>query len=262
MPHVWRVVALLAVVAVTLSGCFGTPGGDSGGSTAAPDVGACRVLTPEDVARPTNDTTPEACTKPHTAQTYAVDSLPARFAHASYDDGDVAAYAYRTCTQQFMDFTGADESLAMRTILGWAWFRPSPSAWQDGARWYRCDVVGGGDHSTKLVDLPKSAKGVLLGIPSDKWMSCVNGPSVTDAVRVPCTDKHNWRAVTTIVVGQPKQKYPGDRLVEVQTRDYCSDSVGAWLNYPIDYKYAYTWFHKNEWLAGNRRSICWAGTKQ
>ena len=24
-----------------------------------------------------------------------------------------------------MDFTGADESLAMRTILSWAWFRPS-----------------------------------------------------------------------------------------------------------------------------------------
>ena len=77
---------------------------------------------------------------------------------------------------------------------------------------------------------------------------------------MPCTEPHDWRAVTTIVVGDEKDKYPGDRLVEVLSRDYCSDSVGAWLNYPIDYDYGYTWFHQAEWEAGNRRSICWART--
>ena len=35
----------------------------------------------------------------------------------------------------------------MRTVLSWAWFRPSEEAWDQGARWYRCDVVGGGDQS-------------------------------------------------------------------------------------------------------------------
>ena len=85
---------------------------------------------------------------------------------ASYDDGPVAAYAYRTCTQQFIDFTGADESLAMRTILSWAWFRPSSAAWDAGARWYRCDVIGGGDQATCYVDLPTTTKGLLLGRPA------------------------------------------------------------------------------------------------
>jgi hypothetical protein len=38
--------------------------------------------------------------------------------------------------------------------------------------------------------------------------------------------------------------------------------VGAWLNYPVDYDYGYTYFHEAEWKAGNRRSICWAKTDQ
>jgi hypothetical protein len=67
--------------------------------------------------------------------------------------------------------------------------------------------------------------------------------------------------VTTIVLGGTGDPYPGDRVVESRTRDYCSNSVGAWLNYPVDYKFGYTWFHAAEWKAGNRRSICWAQTR-
>jgi hypothetical protein len=259
MPHVWRVVALLATAALTLSGCFWTSGDDSA-STTAPDIGACRVLTPGDVTQPSNDTAPEDCSRPHTAQTYAVDSLPAQYAHASYDDADVAAYAYRVCTQQFMDFTGADESLAMRTILGWAWFRPSPSAWQDGARWYRCDVIGGGAQSTRFINLPATTQDLLAGRPKDAWLVCAQGATVDGSVKVPCTQKHDWRAVTTIVLGDASAQYPGDGAVQARTKDFCSKSVGAWLDYPVDYDFGYSWFQEPEWDAGNRRSVCWART--
>ena len=78
--------------------------------------------------------------------------------------------------------------------------------------------------------------------------------------KVPCSDQHDWRAVTTIKLGAPGGPYPGDRLAEVRSRDYCSDSVGAWMNYPVDYEFGYTWFHEGEWQAGNRRTICWAKT--
>ena len=131
-----------------------------------------------------------------------------------------------------------------------------------GAHWYRCDVVGGGEQSKSFVALPKTAKGVLLGKPDDRWLVCVNGPSVNGSVKIPCSSAHTWRAVTTIVLGKADDDYPGDRLVEVRTRDFCSESVGAWLNYPVDYDYGYTWFHEAEWKAGNRRSICWAKTDQ
>jgi hypothetical protein len=38
--------------------------------------------------------------------------------------------------------------------------------------------------------------------------------------------------------------------------------VAAWLEYPVDYDFGYTWFHAPEWEVGNRRSVCWAATEE
>ena len=52
---------------------------------------------------------------------------------------------------------------------------------------------------------------------------------------------------------------PGDQVVQSRTRDFCSKSVGAWLDYPVDYDFGYSWFHRAEWDAGNRRSVVLSG---
>jgi Septum formation len=250
-------VAVLVLAALVLVGC-----GDEKAPVdeKPPELGACRDLSPDDVEQPSNTAEPVDCASPHTAETYAVGQLPDQFADADWDDEDLGAWAYTTCSKAFMDFLGADDSLVMRTVVSWAWFRPTKDAWDGGARWYRCDVVGGGEQSKDYIDLPTTAKGLLLGRPQDRWMVCADGPTVAGSVKVPCTDPHQWRAVTTISLGEAKDDYPGDRLVEVTTRDFCSKSVGAWLNYPVDYDFGYTWFHQAEWDAGNRRSVCWAKT--
>jgi hypothetical protein len=260
VPRRLRVAVLVLGAALALTAC----GSDSGpvADEKPPELGACRDLSPDDVAQPTDTTEPVDCGSPHTAETYAVGELPDRFDDADRDDEELGAWAYTTCSKAFMDFLGADESLVMRTVVSWAWFRPSEQAWDHGARWYRCDVVGGGEQSKDYVDLPTTAKGLLLGKPQDRWMVCADGPTVSGSVKVPCTQPHEWRAVTTISLGDAQDDYPGDRLVEVTTRDFCSKSVGAWLNYPVDYDFGYTWFHRAEWEAGNRRSVCWARTDQ
>lgn len=227
-----------------------------------PVLGACRMLTPEDVAQPANATRTVDCTEPHTAETFAVGELPEELHNEDYDSNRVGEFAYQTCSKNFEKFLGADESMVMRTIVSWAWFRPSEKAWDDGARWYRCDIVGGGDQSKEYVMLPTTAKGLLAPPPADKWMACAVGPTVAGSVKVPCSVEHDWRAVTTIRLGRAEDEYPGDRLSEVQTRDFCSESVGAWLGYPEEFDYGYTWFHEQEWNAGNRRSVCWAKTDQ
>jgi hypothetical protein len=263
--HAVRLASVAAVLLAALTGC-----NDEGGSNVdpeqvdaveAPELGACRVLTPEDVANPSNATRTVDCADKHTAETFAVGELPAELKDADYDASELGAFAYQTCSSKFQKFLGADESTVMRTIVSWAWFRPSEEAWDKGARWYRCDVVGGGEESKEYVDLPDTAAGLLAHQPpDDAWMACVNGPSVHSAPKVPCTEPHNWRAVTAIKVGDPEDPYPGDRVVEVKTRDYCSDWVGSWLGYPPEYDFGYTWFHEGEWKAGNRRSVCWAAT--
>jgi hypothetical protein len=256
----------VAAALLVLAGC----GADDGGGNVdphqvdavdAPDVGACRLLTPDDAEQPANASRVVDCDDRHTAETFAVDALPEELTDVAYDSARLSAFAYKTCSSQLQEFLGGDESTVMRTIVSWVWFRPSEKAWDKGARWYRCDVVGGGAQSRSYVALPATARGLLAQQPAnDDWMACVNGSSVQAAAKIPCSDKHNWRAVTTIKVGDPGDPYPGDKAVEATTKDYCSSSVGAWLGYPPDYDFGYTWFHEAEWNAGNRRSVCWAAT--
>jgi hypothetical protein len=258
--------ACIALLLLALSGCTQgqADGGDGGGTqdTAAPELGTCRSLVPDDITRASNATEPVACTAEHTAETFSVGTFPEQLSGKDPDDRALGAYVYDRCQGRFQRFLGGDESLVLRSTMTWAWFRPTKEAWGQGAHWFRCDVVGGGEQSKSFITLPKTAKGLLLGRPDDRWLVCVDGPSVSGSVKIPCSSPHTWRAVTTIIVGKVGDDYPGDRVVEVRTRDFCSRSVAAWLNYPIDYDYGYTWFHEAEWKAGNRRSICWAKTKQ
>lgn len=232
-----------------------------------PAVGGCRLLTPKQVGKADNATRTVACTKKHTAETYAAGELPKELEDASYSSREVALASYKLCSKAFSKHLGADESMVMRTVLSWAWFRPSKKAWEDGARWYRCDLIGGGgqaltEGTQSYFPLPAVTKGLLRGIkPSDDWMVCADGRTVRQSPKVPCSDKHTWRAVTTIKLGEEKEPYPGDHTALIKTRDFCRSSVEAWLGYPISFQFGFTWFHEAEWEAGNRRSICWARTE-
>ena len=224
-----------------------------------PALGQCYRLGPRDTASPSSAVAPVPCTTAHTAQTFAIGTLPASTGSA-YDDARHGSWIYPRCQSAFQTFLGADESLALRIQLSWAWFRPSERGWASGARWYRCDLVGGTEQATSYADLPASGQGLFSAAPPQQWLTCARGSTVLEAERLPCTRPHDWRAVTTIKLGTPADPYPDDRIVQVRTRDFCSDSVGAWANYPVDYQFGYTYFHEAEWKAGNRRSICWART--
>jgi hypothetical protein len=274
-----RALAPAGVLVVLLAACTDSPpasqgeeatGEETGAATEpaspapTPVLGACRILAPDDVARPSNSSPVVDCARRHTAETFAVGTFPDDVApeDADLDDPELGKYAYDVCSERFLAFLGGDESAVMRSILTWAWFGPSADAWEDGARWYRCDAVGGADQSKRYDALPKTARGLLQAPPPDRWMVCADGENVAGSARVPCSEPHTWRAVTTIKLGQPDDPYPGDRVAEARTKQFCSSSVGAWSGYPPDYEFGYTWFHEEEWTAGNRRSICWAKTSQ
>jgi hypothetical protein len=270
------VLAVTLVLVVT--GCTGSgpatpavsdgaegPDGDaastrSNGSVraASPEVGECRRLTAEDVEAPDDDSPTVPCAGPHTAETFAVGEFSGRLAEVAVDDERLSDQVLGSCDRRFRRYVGADASLALRTVLSWAWFRPSAADWDAGARWYRCDLLGSGVEG--LLELEGHARGVLLGRPADRWLLCAAGERVSDAPRVPCDRPHSWRAVTTVVLDDAAAAWPGADRVEARTRDFCSDSVGAWLGYPLDYTFGYTWLGRADWQTGNRRSVCWAET--
>lgn len=262
-----RAALLAGLLAAALAGCGGSPqqqgshaDPDQVDAVAAPPTGACRDLVPADLALPTNASRTVPCAEDHTAVTIEAGDLPTRFQKTDADEPALVAWAGQTCTTAFERYLGAEESTAMRTILDWVWFRPSEAAWDDGARWYRCDLTGGSSASRSLLDLPADARRLLAGVPDDAWMACAAGRRVDDAPRVPCTEPHDWRAVTTIKLGEPDDAYPGDAVSERRTRAFCQDSVAAWLRYPEKFDFGYTWFHQAEWERGNRRAVCWAKT--
>jgi hypothetical protein len=254
-----RLLVLLLTVLVTATACGGGSGVRGAVSLDPPTVGACRMLTGTQAGEPSNDTATVPCSEPHDVETFAVGSLPASFAKASWSDPALDRWAYTTCAEAFPSYLGTDESTAMRSLLTWVWFRPSKDAWGQGARWYRCDVLGGSAAHGKYVDLPTTTKD-LLRRPDDHWMACAKGKSVATGTKLPCSMAHDWRAVTTIKLGEPGDDYPGDAAAKAKTKSYCAESVDAWLGYPADYDYGYTWFGKQAWQAGNRRSVCWART--
>jgi hypothetical protein len=227
--------------------------------TSPPKLGACYRLTPKDTDAKSNASAPVSCSKPHTSETFAIGELPASTGK-TYASPKHGKWIFPRCEKAFEKFISVDESLAMRVQLSWAWFRPSERGWDKGARWYRCDLVGGPATATSYADLPTTAKGLFRAKPPEEWLTCAQGASVLESKKVACAERHDWRAVSTIKVGGPADAYPGDRFVQVRSRDYCSDAVGAWMNYPVGYEFGYTWFHAAEWQAGNRRSVCWAKT--
>lgn len=253
------VIALL--VALLCAGCgSSTSGADD---MAVPTVGTCRNLASAQTIELSNQSRRVACTAPHDAETFASGPLPATFKGTGYRDASLDRWAYATCSEKLAAWLGGDDSMVMRSVLTWIWFRPSQAAWDKGARWYRCDVLGGSAGAKRLIDLPTTTKGLLnAGRPADRWMTCARGKSVDTGMRVACSQPHDWRAVTTIKLGESGDTYPGDAAVQAKTKSYCQGSVSAWLGYPKDYQYGYTWFGQDEWSAGNRRAVCWAKTAQ
>lgn len=255
-----RAPLVLALACLALVACTNPlQSEDESDRKATPEVGACRNLTASDLNTQTNASRVVRCSQPHTAVTFASGTLPFGTGQA-YADARHNQFVFTTCQKAFADYIGADESLALRVRLSWAWFRPSERGWANGARWYRCDLVGGPLGARRLVDLPTDARDLLAKGDPDTWLACANGSTVARGEKVPCSARHTWRAVTTIKLGTPDDPYPGDDVAEARTRSYCQESVRSWLHYPADYEFGFTWFKADRWALGNRRSICWART--
>ncbi|HWU33528.1 MAG TPA: septum formation family protein [Marmoricola sp.] len=256
MPQL-RWIALALAAATLLAGCGNNPSD----TKTPPENGLCRVLTIADLSQRTNGSDPVDCTSPHTAQTILVTAFPASVG-ANYQAEAVGAYAYKTCSPAFETYLGATDSSVMRVQMSWAWFGPTQSAWDRGARWFRCDVVGAPSNQSSITDIPTNLKNLLAGFPPDQWLTCATGDAFATRIDVSCAQPHTWRAVTAVKLGQPNDPYPGDHISQIRANNYCSDAIGVYFNYTNTYEYGYTVFHAAEWKAGNRRAVCWAKTSK
>ena len=127
------------------------------------------------------------CTKRHTAQTFAVGTFPPPSPRKGMRSAGAGGLRLRPLPP-------AVPAVPRRATRAWCCARRSPGRGSARPRrpgrpagTWRCDVVGGGEQSKGFVALPTTAKGLLLGKPDDRWLVCVDGPTVSGSVKIPCS---------------------------------------------------------------------------
>jgi len=239
-----------------------TSGAAAPESPARPPAKGCYVLGFDAATAPTNDNRPVPCSKRHTAQTYHVGRLDTVVdGHLLAVDSQVAQRQLeRTCPRKLAEYVGGSPEARALSRLKAVWFSPTIEQSDQGASWFRCDVVAVARPST-LAPLPppRGLRGVLDRADAlDEVGLCgTAAPGARGFERVICSRRHAWRAISTSGISGGAQ-YPGVSQVREAGESECRDRVQAATGSPERFSYGWEWPTREQWRAGQRFGYCWA----
>ena len=276
-----RVVASMAVCLVVLAGCSGSPAPAPSSPTSAslspsptststsadpspsaapapprPVKDACHRLTFRQAIAPVVAGTEVPCRRRHTAETYKIGRL--RLLSGGHllavDSRSVQARVARDCTAELSKHVGGSPRDGRLSMVQAVWFTPSVEDAAAGADWFRCDVVALAG-SERLAPLPRSTRG--LATRSDAFAMCgTTSPDSPDFRRVPCGQRHAWRAVSTVDLSG--RRHPSAEQAARQMDDACRTAARSRAEDRIDFAWSQERPSRAQWQAGRRYGICWA----
>lgn len=270
-----RIVALLLVAALGLTGCSGdddpeaAPAPSATPTTPAPPAAApppprpkrleCRRLSFDEALAPTDSDRIVSCKAPHTSQTYAVGQLRTVVdGHlVAVDSARVRDQVAKDCPRKLAAFLGTTDEALRLTMLRAVWFTPSLEQSDAGASWYRCDVVAvaGDDRLARIRGSLERALAEPAG--SDAYGMCgTAAPDDPDFQRVLCREDHAWRAIRAVDL--PGRDYPGEKRVRAAGQAPCEDAGREVAEDALDYEWGYEWPTADQWAAGQTYGRCWA----
>ena len=244
-----------------------TAGNDPGPAVAtrAPRRLACYRLRTGQLTDPTNDARPLPCARPHTAQTIYVGRLRmvAGGDAVAVDSPAAQRQLATTCPRRLAAYLGGSDRTRKLSRLHVVWFGPTLAESDQGALWFRCDVVAFGRGDT-LARLPRT--GMLAGVLDrrralQRYGLCGNAaPGAPRFERVICAYRHSWRAVDVVAVRDPggDGRYPGVRRVRAVLEDRCRQRVRRRTGFSVRFRYGWEWPTAKQWRAGQRFGYCWA----
>jgi len=251
-------------VAVFAAGCSGgdSPSAETGLGPGPPKVGACRVLTTADIAPSSNETRPVPCSRPHTSVTIAVGGFPAaEVTNRTLADGSLGDKALQRCTQAWKRTVGGSTTSQHTSLLGLAYYLPNQAELSNGARWYRCDLVVGGQDGLALQELPARVHGLLEGKVPDSIHACRTTPDFASGHAVPCDQRHVLRAIGTVAL-PGGDRYPGKAALRAASAKGCAKVIDRWLHGRVDSGDAYQWPDATGWnVLGDHTATCWTVTR-
>jgi hypothetical protein len=256
----------LAVVGLT-AGCSGddpeaTPSSPAPTTVAAPPPApparACYDLDFEAAAKPTNDARPVSCRSPHTTVTIHVGTIrPVVDGHLLAVDSDTAqAQVARRCRATYAAHVGGTVEARRLSRFTVVWFTPTLAQSDDGALWFRCDLVALAGHD-RLAQLPGRARGVLDARDAlDRFGTCgTTSPASKRFQRVICSRRHSWRARATVAV--PRGSAYLDKHAGAVADAACHDVEARLAGDILKLKWSFEWPTREQWDAGQRYGICW-----
>ncbi|GAB7006174.1 hypothetical protein JCM18899A_36470 [Nocardioides sp. AN3] len=270
-----RLLVPLVGLLLLLAGCTsGDPkaGTSSGGSATAhatapaparasaapaPADRTCHRLSYAQALAPTTTDTPVPCRGAHTSQTYAVGRVSTEVSGhlVAIDSPRVQRQVRTICPRQLGAFLGASTERLRLSMLRPVWFTPTVAASDQGADWFRCDVIAvAGDQ--QLASLTGTLKGALGGSSDTYGMCGTAEPGTTAFRRVLCRERHSWRALRSVSLGGGA--YPGAAAAKAAGQRPCQAAGKTVAKDALDYKWGYEWPTAAQWAAGQTYGICWA----
>lgn len=259
------------------AGSTGSTSGSTPGSTtapvttvppippSAPPVNTCHQLTYSSTSLYSDGSATVPCSKPHTAFTFAVPTLPAGVIVKGVGIGnktiqDAAAASCRSAFDRFIGGSPASRALSRITMT---YFLPSQAGFDLGAHWVRCDLIAM-QTQTALGDVPTNPRHFLDQANAlDAFGACSQGDPGSPSFRlVICSQPHTYRALAALRLGADTSKYPGDTVTRVEGKRHCAHVISSQLNRSGGYTYGWTYPTAANWAQGQRFGYCWNKTAQ
>ena len=91
----------------------------------------------------------------------------------------------------------------------------------------------------------------------DRYAMCGTAePGAADFARVICSERHSWRAITTVPFRAGA--YPGLEKVRAAGEAPCQDAASAVADDSLSFQWGYEWPTAEQWEAGQTYGLCWA----
>lgn len=227
-----------------------------------PPTATCYRLSYDDAVAPTSSAPAVRCASPHTAVTFDAGPLDTVVdGHLlAVDSERVQAEVAERCPAALGDFVGGGPDALRLSMLRSVWFTPSLEEADQGASWYRCDVVALAG-AEQLADLTPPMRGVLgTEAGRERYGMCGTAePGTPDFSRVLCSAEHTWRAVQVVDLGagQGDAAYPGEDAARARGQEPCEAAGREAAEDPLDFSWGYEWPDADQWAAGQRHGLCW-----
>ena len=226
-----------------------------------PRADTCYALTLKQLAQPTNGSPASSCSSGHDTQTFYVGTLDTTVAghNLAIDSPRVQRQLEQTCPRELGRYLGDSGQTLDLSRFHTVWFSPTLTQSEQGASWFRCDLIAFG-HGDKLAALPPPGKlkGALASSSSlDRFGLCgTAAPGARGFSRVICSEKHSWKALSTIGLSGGRH-YPGVAHVRDAGDSACKQQAQARSGNSLKYQYGWEWPTANQWAGGQHYGFCW-----